>query len=93
MAYVSFAEFGWLRDAAGGERTVFAPAWFVSLAAAAFPAWWVPREWRHRRRLLRRRRGQCTRCGYDLRATPAEPKAGGALLGRCPECGTPANRP
>jgi hypothetical protein len=32
------------------------------------------------RRFVRRRRGRCTRCGYDLRAT---------TTGVCPECGGP----
>lgn len=32
----------------------------------------------------RRARGLCPQCGYDVRATPE----GGALLARCPECGT-----
>src|SRR5262245_10478039 len=47
----------------------FAALWFALLAG--IPAL---------RRALRRRRGLCARCGYDLRATPANTP--------CPECGT-----
>ena len=43
--YHSFAGFGWVRDytASIGDPTgaVFAPAWFVAMAGAAFPAWWL----------------------------------------------------
>jgi hypothetical protein len=40
-------------------------------------AWGVRRKLRHLKPHLRRARGECPACGYDLRATP----------GRCPECG------
>lgn len=47
---------------------IFAAAWFAALL--------LPRV---ARRSLRRRRGQCTNCAYDLRATPPGTP--------CPECG------
>jgi hypothetical protein len=34
------------------------------------------------RRLIRRRRGRCPKCGYDLRGQPPGPAAAA-----CPECG------
>ncbi len=49
------------------NTSVFAAMWFMILFAP-----------RMSRRALRRRRGRCERCGYDLRASPE---------GRCPECG------
>lgn len=56
----------------------------VMLPSTVLPALWltrfVIRRWRHGRHGA----GRCRNCGYDLRATPEE---GGALLGRCPECG------
>jgi hypothetical protein len=38
------------------------------------------------RRFVRRRRGRCTRCGYDLRGQVAAPGWKGKIV--CPECGT-----
>ena len=65
----------------GDVRSTFVPLWFVALATAVPPAWWVHRSRRRRRARERVRRGRCPACGYDLRATP----------GRCPECGTASN--
>jgi hypothetical protein len=50
------------------DAAVFAVPWMLFLVAA--PA---------ARRAVRRRRGRCAQCGYDLRATPADDP--------CPECG------
>jgi hypothetical protein len=50
----------------------FSLLWFILLTVASFA-----------RRSLRRRRGLCPACAYDLRATPAGSP--------CPECGTPTS--
>jgi hypothetical protein len=53
---------------------VVVPYWFwTSLSTTPL----VRLAWRRRRSVRRREKGLCSRCGYDLRATPA----------RCPECG------
>jgi hypothetical protein len=56
-------------------------AWIIppALPLAALTARWL---WRRRRRVRRRRAGQCVHCGYDLRG----------LSERCPECGQPFSR-
>jgi hypothetical protein len=69
-----------------GWTTCFeAPLGYVVLLSALLPAARVIRRALSGRR---RRPGFCTACGYDLRATPEGPESGGALLDRCPECGT-----
>ena len=52
----------------------YVPHYAVVLAAAALPAVRLRARLRRQRSI---RRGLCTCCGYDVRATPA----------RCPECG------
>jgi hypothetical protein len=67
--------------ASGWEDTYSVPYWFLAVATTILPSATTVR-WRRRRTLRNRRlRGQCRRCGYDLRASPE----------RCPECGTAAN--
>lgn len=57
------------------------PLWQLIVVFASMPLSRLGlRIWQHRPRRRRRARGLCTKCGYDLRATPA----------RCPECGTAA---
>jgi hypothetical protein len=51
------------------------PLWSLALAAGVLPTYAFAIQRRH---TSRRIRGLCSRCGYDLRATPE----------RCPECGT-----
>jgi len=41
-----------------------------------------------RRKRKRIEKGLCPNCAYDVRATP---DAGGPVLPRCPECGSPSN--
>jgi hypothetical protein len=53
------------------------PLWFPLAMATILPMVWLISRYRHANR---HRRGLCSRCGYDLRATPEQ----------CPECGTPA---
>ena len=67
----------------GVEQRYPVPVGCLLMLPAAWPA---ARAWHyHRQRLVLHRiaAGQCTACGYDLRATP----------GRCPECGTAATTP
>ena len=65
-----------------GDRWILSVRpWLPTLLAAVLPAVWV---YRFRKARRARRKGLCPACGYDLRATP---EGGGALLGRCPECG------
>jgi hypothetical protein len=65
-------------------RGVTVPHWFVLLAGMALPAWRFGRVRRRSVAAARAASGLCTRCGYDLRATPNQ----------CPECGAePATGP
>jgi hypothetical protein len=73
----------WVRDAQLSSHhairsLVVIPFWAVFAVTAAFPSLWLVSVVRRVRSRLRRSRGVCVTCGYDLRATP----------GRCPECGS-----
>ena len=56
------------------------PHWFLACLCAVLPALWAREAVLRRRAARRGEHHLCTRCGYDLRATPE----------RCPECGRAA---
>jgi hypothetical protein len=56
------------------------PYWVPFVLLAALPLCWLSVLLRNRLRDADVRKGRCTTCGYDLRASPE----------RCPECGTAA---
>lgn len=62
-------------DPGSWHTTVAVPFYALFAVASVLPACGLRASLRRRRRT---RRGQCTHCGYDIRATP----------GQCPECGT-----
>jgi hypothetical protein len=73
----------------GSQAVAVAVPWLVAVGGLALPpaGWlglWIVRLVRVRRRSRRVADGHCIECGYDLRAGPEA----GALLERCPECGT-----
>jgi len=68
------------------KSSLVVPIWLVLLALLAAPAMWLIKKLKA---LAANRRSidmYCEHCNYDLRATP---DASGALLDKCPECGTP----
>ena len=78
----------WTTPNGGNARRVVqwsfgAPYWFLAALAGVAPALRARRALRRRRERVRRSKGLCASCGYDLRATP----------GCCPECGAACGVP
>jgi hypothetical protein len=75
----------WFDDPRTGSVAVphyvhlYFPLWSVACLALVLPVWRLGRSvHRQFRRRVRRSKGLCVNCGYDVRATPE----------RCPECGS-----
>jgi hypothetical protein len=73
-----FAWWLWRNPYGNSMATLVIPTWSAVALTAFLPIGRVLRRLgRARARRRKQQRGQCEKCGYDLRATPV----------RCPECG------
>jgi hypothetical protein len=68
------------RKEVGTAYAVALPYWLPMAVLTVVPVLWLRTRLRERRQRLRRLRGLCEKCGYDLRASS----------GACPECGNSA---
>ncbi len=66
-------DMSWIMQWIYRDASWIMPIWPITFLSSPLPIWWLRRKFKRRDLIA----GRCSRCGYDMRATP----------NRCPECG------